>query len=180
MSHPIYDIVCVIPDDKQIGVNGKFHRYTAPIPPLAIHLDPEKKGLHAIQWINGSGWVEWKNVTSEQITTEEEYHTHLDYYLDIWQESEDKEKAEEAQRAAEAEALFNSDEQRAERIRSNRNRFIADTDYYLLPDVWSTLTAEQQNELLIYRQALRDITSLEGFPWPDDLVPWPTIPTFMS
>ena len=44
-------------------------------------------------------------------------------------------------------------------VRSKRNRLLAETDYYTLPDA---PTAPQG--LTEYRQALRDITEQSGFP----------------
>lgn len=52
-------------------------------------------------------------------------------------------------------------------IREERNALLAETDWWVLPD--RTATQEQ----LDYRQALRDITTQEGFP---DTVVFPTKP----
>lgn len=55
----------------------------------------------------------------------------------------------------------------ATQIRNERDKKIAATDFYLLPD------APQQPEgLLVYRQALRDITLQTGFP---ENVIWPVL-----
>lgn len=55
-----------------------------------------------------------------------------------------------------------------EQIRQERNILLAETDYAVLSD-----TAEVSEEMLAYRQALRDVTSQETFP---DEVVWPTKP----
>ena len=52
-------------------------------------------------------------------------------------------------------------------VRKERDKLIAETDWWVLPD--RTATDEQ----LAYRQALRDISSQEGFPYN---VTWPTKP----
>ena len=52
-------------------------------------------------------------------------------------------------------------------VRTKRNALLAQTDFYALSDV--TMSAE----MATYRQALRDITSQDGFP---DNITWPTKP----
>ena len=51
-------------------------------------------------------------------------------------------------------------------IRSNRNGLLAQTDWTMLPDV--ELTTELVQEMKVYRQKLRDITT--DFTNPDDVV----------
>jgi len=61
------------------------------------------------------------------------------------------------------------DAQAAERVRSERDRLIAETDWWASSDL--TMTAEQT----AYRQALRDITDHTDFPYLED-ADWPTKP----
>lgn len=42
-------------------------------------------------------------------------------------------------------------------IRSIRNNLLLESDIYVLPDRWSSMTSEKQEEWSLYRQALRDI-----------------------
>ena len=58
-------------------------------------------------------------------------------------------------------------EGRSESVRSERESLLASTDVWALSD--RTMTAEQT----AYRQALRDITSQDGFP---TNITWPTKP----
>ena len=58
-------------------------------------------------------------------------------------------------------------DQAEDAIRNRRNRLLSDTDWQALSD--NTMTPEWAS----YRQALRDITSQEGFPYS---VTWPTKP----
>jgi hypothetical protein len=51
---------------------------------------------------------------------------------------------------------------------------------------WSALSAEQQQQLIAYRQDLLDITEAPGFPWYEtvisqgvDTAPWPSKPDFI-
>ena len=68
---------------------------------------------------------------------------------------------------ASAEEIAERTEQQAQNMRAERDRLIADTDYLALSD--NTLT----EAMATYRQALRDITSQEGFPYN---ITWPTKP----
>lgn len=49
-----------------------------------------------------------------------------------------------------------------EEIRKERNRLLVESDFSQLSD--SPLSEEQKEEWRVYRQALRDITSQDGFP----------------
>ena len=60
-------------------------------------------------------------------------------------------------------------------IRSNRNGLLAQTDWCVLPD--APFTPEQIEEIKIYRQQLRDITT--DFTNPDDVV-FPDLPEFLN
>ena len=64
-----------------------------------------------------------------------------------------------------------SDEQAAV-VRRNRDAKLAASDWTVLVD--SPLTEEKQTEWKTYRQALRDISSGEGFPY---TVAWPSEPS---
>ena len=61
----------------------------------------------------------------------------------------------------------NEGERLSEEIRNQRNRLLSDTDWMALSD--NTMTPEWAS----YRQALRDITAQEGFPYS---LTWPTKP----
>ena len=69
-------------------------------------------------------------------------------------------KTAEQKEAERLEALANT-------IRAERDKRLAATDFYLLPDA-PTAPAN----LLEYRQALRDLPQAEGFP---ELVQWPEL-----
>jgi hypothetical protein len=44
-------------------------------------------------------------------------------------------------------------------LRSDRNVLLEESDVYVLPDRWNTMTQAKQNEWSTYRQLLRDATS---------------------
>lgn len=62
----------------------------------------------------------------------------------------------------------------AENARSERNRRIAETDYYMMSDYPSD--PNNIEEMKVYRQALRDIPKREGFP---SKFTWPDVPKFL-
>ena len=78
------------------------------------------------------------------------------------------------QTAAEQEAAYRAqvDERVGARIREERGRKLAACDWTVLTD--SPLTTAKKTEWKTYRQALRDITSAEGFPHD---VTWPSEPS---
>ena len=75
---------------------------------------------------------------------------------------------------AEVEPTY-TDEELAEQARFKRDRLLKACDYYLMADYPST--EEGLVEVKAYRQALRDITSQEGFP---KEVTWPSIPSVLG
>lgn len=62
----------------------------------------------------------------------------------------------------------------AENARSERDRRIAETDYYMMSDYPSD--PNNIEKMKAYRQALRDITKQEGFP---SKFTWPDVPKFL-
>lgn len=62
----------------------------------------------------------------------------------------------------------------AENVRSERDRRLAETDYYMMPDYPSD--PNNIEKMKAYRQALRDITKQEGFP---SKFTWPDVPKFL-
>jgi len=59
----------------------------------------------------------------------------------------------------------------AQRVRSQRNALLAASDFTQLPD--TARDDAERAEWAIYRQALRDVTTQEGFP---NTVTWPVTP----
>lgn len=55
-------------------------------------------------------------------------------------------------------------ERAAESIRNKRNTLLAETDKFMLTDMYENLTPREQKELKDYRQYLRDIPQTSDFP----------------
>lgn len=62
------------------------------------------------------------------------------------------------------------------RLRKIRNQILQDTVDRVNPIRYSQLTAEQQTELVSFRQALLDVPAQAG--WPDN-VQWPQSPAWL-
>jgi hypothetical protein len=56
---------------------------------------------------------------------------------------------------------------------AQRNHLLVESDIAMLPDNYAKLSEEKKTEWAIYRQALRDLPTQEGFPWD---IQWPTKP----
>lgn len=60
--------------------------------------------------------------------------------------------------------------------RQLRDRLLRENVDIVNPIWYASLTAEQQQELAVYRQQLLDVTTQPG--WPAEVV-WPTVPSFV-
>ena len=68
-------------------------------------------------------------------------------------------------------------EELAARVRAERDRRIAETDYLVIPDY--PISQDKLEEIKVYRQALRDLPQQPGFPWNGPNAPacsWPVEP----
>ena len=117
--------------------------------------------VHALQWYGSSGEIEYKDGKGNAEITG------LPVWADLAKAKKDAKDAEVAAEVAAAEAYANSTEGKAEAARSQRDRLIAETDWWASSDL--TMTKAQ----IDYRQALRDITSQTGFP---ESITWPVKP----
>lgn len=68
-----------------------------------------------------------------------------------------------------------TEEQMARKVRFQRDRLLSACDYYVMPDYPST--EEGLTKVKAYRQALRDITQQDGFPYQID---WPVKPSVLG
>lgn len=66
------------------------------------------------------------------------------------------------------------------RLRQERDKKLAETDYVLMPDY--PISSENLTKVKAYRQALRDLPSQEGAPWDggEENTPWPQNPLVES
>lgn len=70
------------------------------------------------------------------------------------------------------EELEKETEQKWEEVRNKRNQLLNESDFLLLLDRWNTFSTEKQNEILNYRQVLRDLP--QNFQSPEEVV-WPNL-----
>lgn len=162
--------VTVVPADRLIIVDGYAlcFEYAAP------------DGMHALQWDGEKGHIEWQGSEEDpphnEVLDADSYADLVAPYVKVWEE----EKARQEQAAAEAEAArlaeYNGEEARFERLRAERDRRLAATDYLLMQDY--PLSDSHRGLVQLYRQALRDLPSQEGAPWDGggEATPWPVMP----
>lgn len=154
--------VTVVPADNLVIVDGEALVFSFDAP----------ANLHALQWREGQGHTEWIDGPNRPLVAAD-YDDQVAPFVDLWQ----TEKARLEQAAAEAEAArlaeYNSEEARFERLRAERDRRIAVTDYLLMPDY--PLNGTLKGAVQLYRQALRDLPAQEGAPWDGggEATPWP-------
>ena len=149
--------------------------------------------FHALQYHNSTLILEpsmsEKNVVIEGIDGYN-YQNYIPMALQRFNEKRQHEEAERLVQEAEYQAYYNSNEQRAIRVRQERDKRLDNTQWLvsrhqeeISNNLETTLSEEQYNELLVYRQALRDLPTLDGFPWQggdNDEIPWPTVPEFVA
>lgn len=158
--------VTVVPADRLIIVNGEALQFDYPAPP----------SLHALQWDGAqSGHIEWTDDYNMALD-DSLYDEEVAPYVRLWE-------AEKTRLAAEAEAAevarlaeYNSESARYARLRVERDRRVAATDYLVMPDY--PLDDEVRASVSAYRQALRDLPAQAGAPWDGggEATPWPDMP----
>lgn len=160
--------VTIVPSDKIVLVNGESLEFDFEAP----------ENIHAVQWDNTSkkGHVEYVDcVQPNKELTDVDYANDVMPYVLLWQA--EKNRLEEEAKAAEEARLaeYNSEEARWGRLRTARDAKLAEWDYYVMPDY--PADADKLEKVKAYRQALRDLPSLEGAPWDGggSLTPFPVL-----
>lgn len=166
--------VTVVPADRLVIVDGQALTFEFSAP----------ERMHALQWDGKQGHIEWDGSGHEpprnELLTADSYADRIAPYVKLWKE----EKARLEQAAAEAEAArlaeYNSEAARFERLRAERDRRLAETDYLLMPDY--PLSEGQRTVLQSYRQSLRDLPAQDGAPWDGGgkETPWPAAPDVVA
>ena len=161
--------VTVVPADKLIIVDG-----TALVFPFDAPTN-----LHALQWRENQGHTEWTDGPNRPLVSAD-YDDQVAPFVQLWQD----EKTRLEQAAAEAEAArlaeYNSEGGRFERLRAERDRRIAATDFLLMQDY--PIKEDQRTAVQAYRQALRDLPAQDGAPWDGGgkETPWPAAPEVVA
>lgn len=132
--------------------------------------------MWAIQWRGTQGELEYRPELrrKNRRLTVDDYDSIVKPYVDAWQAEQERIVQEQEKAKAEAEELYNSNEQRFLRLRTERDIRLAATDYYVMADYPSEEMMKER--VLAYRQSLRDLPSQPGAPWTDDTIPWPQNP----
>lgn len=169
--------VTVVPSDHLIIVDGQICVFDYPAP----------SNLHAIQWHDGKGEIEWTDDINHPLTLMD-YEEDVAPFVRLFEEEQTRLKQESLKREALQLIEYNSNSARAERIRTKRNDLLHACSWIierhrdqLDNGENTTLTHEKYQEWLNYRQALRDLPNQSGFPWlgggdDDPTCPWPIVP----
>lgn len=187
MVEPIVNVidVTIVPSDGLCIINGEqvsdkelFNTNDFP--------------FHALQYHNETLVLEPSMSEANIIKYGEDGYNYNNYIVNALTKFNNKREQEEAERVvqeAEYQAYYNSTEQRAVRVRTERDKRLNDTQWLVSRHqeevsngLETTLSEEQFNELLEYRQALRDLPTVEGFPWQggdNNEIPWPVRPSFV-
>lgn len=163
-------LVTVVPIDNLIIVEGKALQFFFEAPPT----------MHALQWYGQEGHIEWTDDLNHPLTLGD-YADDVQPFVEAWEAEKARLEIVAKEQAEAAEALYNSQDERAKRVRAERDTRLNATQWLVerhadeqagsLP---TTLSPEEYAELLMYRQALRDIPTQTGFPWDaGEGVPWP-------
>ena len=163
--------VTVVPSDKLIIVDGEAIVFESPF--------PAPSNLHALQWNGTSGHIEWED-DYNWVLEAEAYEEEVAPYVALWQAEAARREKVAAEAAAARLAEYNSAAARFERLRAERDRRIAATDYLLMPDY--PLAENSRAAVQSYRQALRDLPTQEGAPWDGggEATPWPAMPAVQA
>ena len=109
-----------------------------------------------------------------------DYEEQVAPYVALWQAEKERLEKKAADAEAARLAQYNSEEARFERLRTERDRRIAATDYLLMTDY--PISGEDKAAVQTYRQTLRDLPAQEGAPWDggESETPWPQVPAVLS
>jgi len=114
--------------------------------------------FHSLQWSNGSGFVESKNIDNcQKLQDISDWSLWSDFYarMEVAENEGDVEQIQSAEEAVESEDPPPTDEEMLDHIRRIRNDYLAMTDV----DIIRLLEGDQPipTDLKGYRQALRDL-----------------------
>ena len=147
----MYKDVTIIMPDNSISVDG-----------VGAQIDIVDTNIHAIQWHNGSGHVEFSDELTPNliIQGQEDYEKYVCPYVQMWEEIDHN--------VTTAEQYSDTPEEKASVIRQKRDTLLSATDYLMMPDY--PMSDADQDALKVYRQALRDVPEQPDFP---NSVVWP-------
>lgn len=162
--------VTVVPVDRLVIVDGQALTFEFSAP----------ERMHALQWDGKQGHIEWLGSDDEPPHNEplaaDSYAGQVAPFVKLWQD--EKTRLEQAAADAEAARLaeYNSEAARFKRLRAERDRRIAATDFMIMADY--PIPADQRTAVQAYRQSLRDLPAQEGAPWDGggESTPWPDLP----
>lgn len=106
--------VTVVPADNIIIVNRKLLHFD--FSPIEGH-----ESMHALQWHDGKGAIEYEDVTKRLELTKENYAGHVQPYVKLWQAEKARLNAEEEAKEAEYNKVENVKSRKLARLNSALN-----------------------------------------------------------
>ena len=106
--------VTVVPADNIIIVNRKLLHFD--FSPIEGH-----ESMHALQWHDGKGAIEYEDVTKRLELTKENYAGHVQPYVTLWQAEKARLNAEEEAKEAEYNKVENVKSRKLARLNSALN-----------------------------------------------------------
>ena len=162
-------IVTVVLTENTVTVDGVT--YTVVLPNITEH-----KKVYSILWFGSGGEYDYNDGSMPTKLKESDYSSYVEPYVTAWEETRafDLQNQEE-QKAAEYAERHNPD-YLAKKFRRERDKRLSKTDFYFQPD-YPAISEENMKRVKAYRIALRDMTSLDGFPWDGggEETPWPVL-----
>ena len=162
----MYNHVTVIPDDKIVLVDGQALKFDFVAP----------EGMHALQWHNGAGHIEWKAGENE-ILGGQDYANKVKRFADAWD-------AEKVRLEAEANRPPTPEEQLeafTAAIQAHLDRFAQTRNYdgIMSAATYATSTVAKFRAEGQYAVEARDLTWAKGYAIMDEVMsgarPMPTI-----
>lgn len=162
-------IVTVIFPDKTVNIDGVVHDVT--LPNIQSHNE-----IYSIVWDTSWGEVDYNDGNLPVRIGPMEYTNFVAPYVSAWEASHKLALKEETEREAAYYAMYQSPEALQKRFRHERDKRLSKTDFYFQPD-YPAISEENMKRVKAYRIALRDMTSLDGFPWDGGgkETPWPVL-----
>lgn len=140
----------LVTKDNVVVIDGKLKK---------IDLSSLDQSIHAVQWDNDSGWIEYQETPegkpqNEKITSLDQFQE----YIDLWNTTPSPDQDEPAFSIPSAQAS-----------KDTAYALLLETDYIFLPDV----NILNKDEFITYRAFLRDIVMNPR----EGVIQWPKKPT---
>lgn len=159
--------VTVVPADNIIIVNRKLLHFD--FSPIEGH-----ESMHALQWHDGKGAIEYEDVTKRLELTKENYAGHVQPYVTLWQAEKARLNAEEEAKEAEYNKVENVKSRKLARLNSALNAVKASSGASIKSSTGYTVnantTAKQNIDGLITAMTAQNLSTVNFMTFDNTLV----------